>query len=80
MNSGKNLLQLVRFWILPNGLREHTFVEHLSRLLIRSFRWSVTHFTFGHSIGFVDAECDVDGIIAALHSMAIMTGLISALP
>ncbi len=46
-------------------------------------RWvlidTMTHFTFGHSIGFVDAECDLDGIIAALHSMAIMTGLIAGI-
>lgn len=41
---------------------------------------TVTHFTFGKPIGFINAECDVDGLIAAPHSMAIMTGLIAALP
>ena len=40
----------------------------------------MTHLTFGQPIGFVDAERDVNGLIAALHSMAIMTGLIAALP
>lgn len=41
---------------------------------------TVTHFTFGKPIGFINAECDVDGLIVAPHSMAIMTGLIAALP
>lgn len=48
------------------------------------FRWflndTVTHFTFGQPIGFVEEGRDVDGLIEALHSMAIMTGLIAALP
>lgn len=56
-------------------------MENINQLFAR---WvlidTMTLFTFSHSIGFIDAECDLDGIIAALHRMAIMTGLIAALP
>ena len=41
---------------------------------------SVTHLTFGEPTGFVQAETDVDGLIEALHSMFVMTGLVAALP
>jgi len=56
-------------------------MENINQLFARWFlNDTVTLFTFGHPIGFIDAECDLDGIIAALHRMAIMTGLIAALP
>ncbi|MCJ1264973.1 hypothetical protein MMC22_004848 [Lobaria immixta] len=47
-------------------------------------RWflndTVTHFTFGEPTGFISEGRDIDGLIKALHSMGIMTGLVAALP
>ncbi|KAL9025938.1 MAG: hypothetical protein Q9196_005318 [Gyalolechia fulgens] len=47
-------------------------------------RWflndAVTYLTFGEPTGCVQAETDVDGLIEALHSMFVMTGLVAALP
>lgn len=55
-------------------------MENINQLFARLFlNDTVTHFMFDHSIGFIDAECDLDGIIAALHRMAIMTGLIAGI-
>ena len=49
-----------------------------------TFRWflndTVTHFTFGEPTGFISEGRDIDGLIKALHSMGIMTGLVAALP
>ena len=56
-------------------------MKHADKFAIRWFlNDTVTHLTFGEPTGCVQAECDVDGLIEALHSMFVMTGLVAALP